>query len=87
MPYLTYETIEGRNSLKEVVAKTMQEEPSSNGENLGSSQLAQGGGNEGLANQTTPSRNPNEKLVQGYLRPKTSWGSQSLHVRRTLDQF
>jgi hypothetical protein len=61
MPYLTYETIEGRNSLKGAIAKTMQEEPSSNEENLESSQLAQGSGNEGLANETTPSRNPSKK--------------------------
>jgi hypothetical protein len=26
-------------------------------------------------------------MVQGYLMPKTPCGSQSLHIRRTLDQF
>jgi hypothetical protein len=87
MPYLTYESIEGRNSLKEVVAQTMQEKPSPNGENIESPQSAQGTGNEGLVNETRSSRNPNEKLVQGYLKPRTSWGSHALHIRRTLDQF
>jgi len=87
MPYLTYETIEGKNALKEAVAQAMQKEPPLNGEDLRSSQLTQGTGQEGLAKVTTPSKNPNEKLVQGYLRPQTSWGSQALHIRRTLDQF
>jgi hypothetical protein len=87
MPYLTYETIEGRNSLKKVVAQTMQKEPSLKGESIESPQRNQGMGNEGLVNETRSSRNPNEKLVQGYLRPRTSWGSHALHIRRTLDQF
>lgn len=82
--------MEGRNALKKVVAKTVQKEspkPPSHGEDPGSSPIIEEMEQERLEKVTTSSKNPNEKLVQGYLKPYTSWGSQALHLRRTLDQF
>jgi hypothetical protein len=90
MPYLTYETAESRMALKRVVAETRNQTPSHSRE---ISEMLQPSAQPGsfqdkrLPNETKSSGNPNEKLVQGYLMTPTSWNSQSLHIRRTLDQF
>jgi hypothetical protein len=89
MPYLTYETIEGRNSLKSAVAETKPPTSYHDDRDVIATQLAQDGAiqDQPQFNATRPSKNPKRELVKGYLNTLASWNSQPLHIRRTLDQF
>jgi hypothetical protein len=86
---LTYETIEGRNSLKSAVAETKHPTSYHDDRDVITTQLAQNGAiqDQPQFNAPRPLKNPNRELVKGYLNTLTSWNSPPLHIRRTLHQF
>jgi hypothetical protein len=87
MPYLTYETTEGRNSLKSIVAQTIPATSPLYAHDGGARQATLSGDTNQDHPRPQTAGNPNEELVKGYLNTLTSWNSPALHIRRTLDQF